>query len=141
MPSMPRRAIRSFLGRANLARIATLKHDGSPFVVPVWYEWDGSHLYFLATATASWVENIRGDARVAVVIDNDDPPHEKVIIEGEAEIVGEAVEDWIRIGKRMVKRYMKPDSREAYIEEIKRQRIAMIRVTPRKLISWVVPEP
>ena len=141
MPSMTKEAIERFLAGRNLARIATVKKDGSPFVVPVWYEWDSKHCYVVAMTTASWVVNITREPRVAIVIDNDDPPHEKVIIEGEAEIMGEEQADWIEIGKRMVKRYMAPGAGAAYLEEIKAQPMATIRVTPRKITSWVTPEP
>ncbi len=139
MPSMTKQAIERFLAGPNLARIATVKKDGSPFVVPVWYEWDGKHCYVVAMTTASWVDNITKEPRVAIVIDNDVPPHEKVIIEGEAEIMWE--EDWIEIGKRMVKRYMAPGAGAAYLEEIKAQPMATIRVTPKKITSWIIPEP
>ena len=137
---MSKQAIERFLAGPNLARIATVKKDGSPFVVPVWYEWDGGCCYVVGTATASWVENIMRDPRVCLVIDRDDPPHEKVIIEGRAEITGQRLVDWIDIAQRMVVRYMAPSARAAYLEEIKNQAMVTIRVTSSRITSWVEPK-
>ena len=58
-----------FLQSAPLARLATLKPDGSPYVMPVWYQWDGEALYFVGRQRAKWCEHIKADGRVSVVID------------------------------------------------------------------------
>ncbi|MGH2633069.1 MAG: pyridoxamine 5'-phosphate oxidase family protein [Tepidiformaceae bacterium] len=31
----------AFLHEARIAKLATLQSDGSPTIVPVWFEWDG----------------------------------------------------------------------------------------------------
>lgn len=47
-----------------LARIATVAPDGQPDVVPVGYEFDGTHLgpapYMRITPTISWSWNLKG---------------------------------------------------------------------------------
>jgi len=61
-----------FLGQTKLARIATSSKSNQPHVVPVGYEFDGTHFYF-----GGWnldkslkFRNIRDNEKVALVIDD-----------------------------------------------------------------------
>src|SRR5215471_12924551 len=105
MPRLTKQEMDKFLQGPHVAKVATVKPDGSPFVVPVWYEWDGTTLLFGGRKKSSWVEHIRRNSRIAVLIDGPDPPYPKVIMEGVAEIVGG---DWVDMGRRMVIRYFGP---------------------------------
>jgi len=125
-----------FLKGPYLARIAVVKEDGSPFIIPVWYEWDGSFIYVVGRKRSEWVNYIRRDNRVCVLIDEDKLPLRKVIIEGHAEIIGT---DWVEIGKRMVIRYFGPEVGPKYLEGSLDQPRWVIKITPRKIITWTVP--
>lgn len=141
MPPMSKKEMDEFLAGRHLARIATVKKDGSPYVVPVWYEWDGKYLYVVARQRSAWVQNILRDPRVAVVIDELDPDNPKVIIEGRAEIVGDRLEDWVEIGRRMVKRYYGPEAGDSYLEGSLDQPRYTIRIVPSKITTWRNPPP
>jgi len=61
-----------FLEESKLARIATSSTDNQPHVVPIAYEFDGSHFYF-----GGWnlnrslkFRNIVGNPKVAIVVDD-----------------------------------------------------------------------
>ncbi len=125
-----------FLKGPNIGRLAVVKDDGSPFIVPVWYEWDGRFIYVVGRKRSEWVKYIRRDNRVCILIDEDRPPFRKVIIEGNAEILGS---DWIEIGKRMVIRYFGPEVGPKYLEGTLDQPRWLIRITPRKITTWMVP--
>jgi len=120
----------------HLCRIAVVKYDGSPFIVPVWYEWDGHFIYIVGRRRSEWVNYIRRDNRVCVLIDEDKPPLRKVIFEGTAEIMGT---DWVEIGRRMVIRYFGPEIGPKYLEGTLDQPRWLIRITPRKITTWMVP--
>ena len=49
-----------FMAGNAVARLATLKPDGSPYVMPVWYHWDGEALYFVGRQRALWCKYIKG---------------------------------------------------------------------------------
>jgi PPOX class probable F420-dependent enzyme len=125
-----------FLKGPNLARVAVVRGDGSPFIVPVWYEWDGKYLYVVGRKRSSWVDDVRRNGRVCVLIDEDKLPLRKVIIEGTAEVVGT---DWIEIGKRMAVRYFGPDVGPKYLEGTLDQPRWVIRITPKKITTWKIP--
>ena len=63
----------AYLRSQRLARIATVAPDGQPDVVPVGYEFDGTHLYVggMDPVNTRKFRNVRaGNARVALVVDD-----------------------------------------------------------------------
>jgi pyridoxamine 5'-phosphate oxidase family protein len=63
----------AYLRSQRLARIATVSADGQPDVVPVGYEFDGTHLYVggIDPAKTRRFRNVQaGNPRVALVIDD-----------------------------------------------------------------------
>jgi pyridoxamine 5'-phosphate oxidase family protein len=63
----------AYLRSQPLARIATVAPDGQPDVVPVGYEFDGSHLYVggVDPAKTRKFRNVQaGNAQVALVVDD-----------------------------------------------------------------------
>lgn len=136
MPAMKPQEMQEFLARGNIARLATVKADGSPFVIPVWYDWDGRDFFVVGRKRSGWVENIRHEPRVTLLIDADEPPFPKVVVEGEAVITGSRLSDWIDIGRRMVRRYYGPDAGDGYLQATLDQPRFTIRISPKKLTTW-----
>lgn len=63
----------AYLRSQRLARIATVSADGQPDVVPVGFEFDGTHLYVggIDPARTRKFRNVRaGNTKVALVIDD-----------------------------------------------------------------------
>lgn len=63
----------AYLRSQRLARIATVSADGQPDVVPVGYEYDGTHLYVggMDPVKTRKFRNVQaGNAKVALVIDD-----------------------------------------------------------------------
>lgn len=139
MPAMTKQEMNEFLDGRHLARIATVKKNGSPFVVPVWYYWDGTDCYIVARKKASWIKNIHHEQRVTVLIDELDPDSPKVVIEGTAEIIGDKLSDWIDIGRQMVKKYFGTNAGDSYLEGSIDQPRYTIRVHPKKIATWKNP--
>ncbi len=125
-----------FLQGPNVAKIATVKPDGSPYVVPVWYEWGDGKLLFGGRKKSVWVEYIRKQPKIAVLIDGADPPYPKVIMEGEARILGG---DWVEMGRRMVIRYFGPELGPSYLEGSLDQPRWVVQLLPSKITTWINP--
>lgn len=136
MPPMTKAQIDEFLKGPHIAKIATIREGNAPYVVPVWYEWDGQNLLIIGRKRSIWVEHIRKNPKVAVLIDDVKPPYPKVIIEGVAEIIGT---DWVEIGKRMVVRYFGSDVGLKYLEGSLDQPRWVIKVKPERITSWIIP--
>ena len=109
-----------FLAGNALARLACLKPDGSPYVVPVWYQWDGSSFWFVGRQRSAWCEYIKNDGRVSIVIDSDHSGSDesgkkieipKVFVEGTAEVIEEPNigGQWVKVAEDMSYRYLGPN--------------------------------
>jgi len=84
---MTREEMNEFLKGPWTARLATLKPDGWPYVVPCWYHWDGVAFWVVPRERSVWAHNMALDPRVSLVVDEPDPPIRKVICEGIAVVV------------------------------------------------------
>lgn len=137
----------SFLNCRSLARLAGVKPDGRPFVIPLWYDWDGTSLWFVGRRRAAWCGYLQANPFVAVTIDVEGPLDSddgqrfvtpKVIVEGAAEIV-EAPgtgSQWVQCASRMAVRY-RGAAGLRYIEVTSSgQQRWLVRVTPDVLSSW-----
>jgi len=136
---MSKKEMDAFLTGRHLARIATVRRDGAPFVVPVWFDWDGKYCYVIARKRSRWVKDLLNEPRVTVLIDELEPGLPKVVIEGRAKIIGDKLEDWIDIGRRLVKKYYGSDAADSYLQGSIDQPRFTIRITPRKITTWRTP--
>jgi PPOX class probable F420-dependent enzyme len=139
MPSMTKTEMEIFLNGRHLARVATVREDGAPFVVPVWFDWDGKNFYIVGRQASGWVKDIRHEPRVTLLVDELDPNSPKVVIEGKAEIIGDKLNDWLDIGRRMVRKYLGSDAGDSYLEGSMDQPRFTIKITPRRITTWRNP--
>lgn len=106
--------IQTFLAQGTrTAKLATVRADGRPHVAPVWFVLDGEDLIFTTWHTTVKAANLRRDPRVALAVDDENPPFAYVLIEGTAAISDDPAElrAWAtRIGAR----YMGADQAEAF---------------------------
>jgi len=130
--SMTRQEMEEFLSEAHIARIATVKKDGSPHVAPVWFLWEGGQLVIVTYTDSLKVKNLKRDNRVAVVIDISDPG-KGVIVEGEATVSKDRVEETTR---RVSAKYMKPEELDSYLESVLKVPLSVITVKPKKIMTW-----
>ncbi len=77
-------ATRAFLAAPWVARLACLRPDGSPHVVPVWHEWDGAHFFVAAWQGSLWADYVLANPSVSLSIDEPWPPLRRVLARGRA---------------------------------------------------------
>jgi PPOX class probable F420-dependent enzyme len=69
--------------------LGSVRPDGRPHLVPVWFLWDGSTVLIFSKPDNQKVRNIRHDARVILAMDNTDDGDDVITIEGAAELLNE----------------------------------------------------
>lgn len=79
--------LRSFLDGPWAARLACVRDDGTPHVVPVWYEWTGGAFLIAAWPGSNWAAFVEQNPNVALTIDEPWPPLRRVLARGGAEAV------------------------------------------------------
>jgi PPOX class probable F420-dependent enzyme len=117
------------------ATVATIRKDGSPHVAPVWYELDSDGtIVFTTGATTAKGYAIRRTGRVALCVQDDQPPFSFVIVEGDATWSDDLdlVREW---AARLGGRYMGADRADEYGARNGVPGELLIRVTPTRIVS------
>jgi PPOX class probable F420-dependent enzyme len=89
-------------------KVAVARPDGRPHVTPVWFVLDHEDVVFTTAETSVKGRAIRRDPRVALCVDDQEPPYSFVLIEGEAALSGE-LDELRRWSTVIGGRYMGPD--------------------------------
>ena len=144
MPKLTASEIEAFLGeRGHLARIATLRADGSPSVVPVWFLYEKGRIHITPRKHSEFGRNLRRDPRTSITIDEEAGPYRKVIVEGRVEFLYEDGEDdeWRDLYRRIARRYGDERSMEYYITETIDQPRALVAIELAKanVTTWRMP--
>lgn len=139
MPGLTPVQIDKLLSGPIIARLATVKPDGAPYIVPVWEYWDGEYLFIIPRERSQFVEYIKNEPRVAVSCADDvDPDHPRILIEGEAEIVEGPVRmsgKTLDIAREMVVRYSgKPGLK--YLDETIDKSRYLLKIKPENITTW-----
>jgi len=82
---MPEAELRAFLDGPWAARLACIRPDGSPHVVPVWYEWRDATFLVAAWPGSAWADFVTQNPAVALTIDEPWPPLRRILVRGQAQ--------------------------------------------------------
>ncbi len=117
------------------AMLATVRPDGRPHVAPVWIVVDDDDSVILTTgADTVKCRAIQADGRVALCVDDDQPPFSYVLIEGRADVSTDLdeVHLWAtRIGGR----YMGAEKAEQFGRRNAVEGELLVRVRPAKVVA------
>jgi hypothetical protein len=139
---MTQAEVRAFLMKGTFTgKLATTRADGRPHVAPIWFvldedgDSDTIKLMFNTWHTTVKAKNIRREPRVALTVDDQEPPFSFVIVEGTAEIIDVTDEEKIRWATAIGGRYMGADQAAAFGKRNAVPGELMVRLTVTKVIS------
>jgi PPOX class probable F420-dependent enzyme len=116
--------------------LATTRADGRPHVVPVWYDLDDDgSLLFNTGASSVKGRNIRRDGRVALCVQDEQPPFDFVSISGKAEWTEEP-DELRRWAARIGGRYMGADRAEEFGDRNGVPGELLVRVFPEHVVAY-----
>ena len=69
--------------------LSSVRPDGRPHLVPVWFLWDGAAILFFSKPAAQKVRNLRHNPQVMLALDSADEGEDVVLLEGRAELLGD----------------------------------------------------
>lgn len=133
----------AFLMQPWNGRLATVTPEKTPYVVPVWYDYDPAEgvFYVVARERSTYVEHIRYNPAVAFhVADDVHLQHTRVLIEGTAEILEGPVAPCEsprleELAVKLSRKYM-GESGPEYAKRTMRRPRYLIRITPRRWQTW-----
>lgn len=125
-----------------LLKLAVLKEDGWPMIVPMWYQWDGNAFWVVGRKRSEWVADLKRDPRCAVCIEEKAHPRiRKILSQCTAEVIegparGEG-SNWVTVANEMATRYSGPTGPEQLKPSYGWERY-LVKLTPRsgQLTTW-----
>ncbi|HEX4729861.1 MAG TPA: pyridoxamine 5'-phosphate oxidase family protein, partial [Solirubrobacterales bacterium] len=116
-----------------LARLAYVRPDGAPTVVPVGFLWDGNAVVVCTATTAPKADAIRRHPRVAVEIEGGHGAEQLLLIRGDAvvDVVDGVAEEYLAASRKD----LRGDDAEEFATRVRQMypQMARIAITPR----WV----
>lgn len=134
-PPMSADEMKAFLARPLVAHLATVRTNGSPQVVPMWFLYEDGVMYMSTRTWAAKVRHLRHNPRVAVEVDVMEAPlKNKVVgIDGTAEVLTSGVKE---MTTRIYQKYVGPDAAQdpKAQQSINTPRV-VLKITPKKMWS------
>ena len=135
MPEMSHDEYLSFMQEGTrTAKLATVRADGRPHVTPVWFLLDGDDIVFTTSKESVKGRNLRRDGRVALSVDDEEPPFSFAMVEGTVR-VEEGAEDLLEWSTRLGGRYMGEDRAEEFGRRNAVPEELLVRLTPQKILA------
>ncbi len=128
------KVIDQFLQRPLAARLACIRPDGNPHVIPVWQEWDGKYFYILAWQGSQWADFIRKNPQVSITIDEPWPPLRRIVCRGKAEeLKNENNGQQLALILRLTRRYLGQSAPIFFEQQID----TIFKIKPDSLKGWM----
>jgi len=123
------------LGGTKTGKLATVRQDGRPHVVPIWFHMDGDKIVFNTGKGSVKGRNILRDPRVSITVDDQAPPYSFVTVEGTVSI-SEDREETLHWATRIGGRYMGQDRAEEFGKRNATEGELTVKITPSKILAY-----
>jgi PPOX class probable F420-dependent enzyme len=136
--SMSEAELEAFLGQTfptPLGVIATLRGDGSPHVIPVWFRWERGAVTIWTTDTRIWVGNLLRDSRLGFSVQTSEEPYPAVMMHGRASVATADDAATIEQARAIARRYLAPEDVESYVARWSDLR-TIVTIIPDRIVSW-----
>ena len=152
MPRMTPEDLADFLEQPHVGVIATLRSDGSPYTVPVWWLWEpdassppfqaGRHRYpggvawITGTTTRVWCKQLRHDPRASLCIESGPPVTAHVELDGACDARLPTDHDIWPISRRLASKYVglgdpgRAPAVEAFVANMRTEPRLLFRLRP-----------
>ncbi len=133
--------IEAVLAEPVLARLATTNPKTlQPHVVPVWFAWDGEHVWISSFVSTRKIRDLKINPRGAVLIESkqEGGKLQAVLLEGAVELVTHPRELVREMASQIYIRYLGPQGvKEAEPQSwLKDPENLLIKLTPERIMSW-----
>ena len=124
-------------------KLATVKKNGSPHVVPIWFVVEVNSrnrntvgdIYFTTGRDSVKAKNIQRDSRVSICVDDQTPPFSFVSICGNAKLIPYRQKEVLKWATKIAERYMGKKNAKAYGERNSGEDEVVVRIRPIKIIA------
>ena len=115
--------------------LTTVRRDGRPHTVPVWFLWDGATFLIFSQPDNLKIRNLRSNPNVTLALDNTDDGSDVIAVEGKAELLTESASD-LNVPAFFEKYGASIQGMGQTLEGLTKSYSQPIRVTPAKFVAW-----
>ncbi len=136
MPRMTAADTEDFLAQPHIGVIATLRQDGRPYTVPVWFHWDGEFVWLTGTDSRVWCRQLMKDPRVSLCVEAMSPVPAHVGIDGTAEVLHRDDFDIWPMSRQLAEKYVgrrdpaNDSAVDAFVANMATEPRLLIKITP-----------
>jgi PPOX class probable F420-dependent enzyme len=124
---------RTFLEKARIGRLATIRRDGTPHIAPVWFMVEGDAVLILTDRGSQKHRNIERDPRVEFCIDDEQAPYHTVIVRGRVTVEEPRGPAW-RFS--LAVHYLGPEGGRRYVESTPAGDEVLLRIQAERVSGW-----
>jgi PPOX class probable F420-dependent enzyme len=143
MTEMSKSEVARFLMQGTFTgKLATVKKDGSPHVVPIWFVVENGkgrgkagNIILTTGDTSVKADNIQHNGRVSICIDDQKPPFSFVTIHGTAKIYPYKQKEVLEWATKIAERYVGKKNAKTYGEVNSGEGAVLVRIKPTKVIA------
>ena len=119
-----------FLRQPHVGVLATLRRDGRPYTVPVWFLHDDGAFWISGTYERVWCKQLLADGRASLCIEALAPVAGHVGADGVATAHELPGFDIWPMSRRLVDNYVAPEQREAFFANMQTEHRLLFRLEP-----------
>jgi PPOX class probable F420-dependent enzyme len=127
--------IHGFLEREPVVWLSTVRPDGGPHLVPIWFWWDGEAMLVFSKPDAQKVRNLRANPSVMLALGDAEADFDVGLLEGRAVLLDRPTSDVLPAGhlaKYAARLRAIGVTPEAYAETYSQ----VIRIVPADFLAW-----
>ena len=127
--------IRRFLEQEPVVWLSTVRPDGGPHLVPIWFWWDGAALLVFSKPNAQKVRNLRARPSVMLALGDAEDDFDVGMVEGTAELLEQPTRDLLPLGH--LHKYARQLAAIGLTAEQYAQTYSqVIRIVPSRALGW-----
>lgn len=115
--------------------LSTVRPDGTPHLVPIWFSWDGESVLIASKPHAKKIANLRANPRVMLALGEPENDFDVGLLEGVAEILDEPAADVLPPG-HLAKYRDQMAAIGLDRDEFLATYSLVIRVRPTRFLAW-----
>jgi len=122
--------VAEFLRQPHVAVLASLRRDGRPYTVPVWFLHAESSFWITGTYERVWCKQLMADPRASLCVEAMAPTAGHVGVDGSVvarELPGFDI--W-PISRRLVDKYVAPEGRDAFFANMQTEHRLLFELVP-----------
>ncbi|HRQ37871.1 MAG TPA: pyridoxamine 5'-phosphate oxidase family protein [Chloroflexota bacterium] len=124
--------MRSVLAQPVIVRLTTIRPDGYPHTVPVWFMLDGEELVLFSVRDNRKVKNALANLKGCISIGGDPVGSPCYLIDGDLAVADDPDHN---IATRITRHYESPEKAQEYLQEWQDADFVVLRLKPKRVVK------